>query len=259
MELPQKTDSPQLSQDGKRMVFESALGGAANIWSSDADGHNPLQLTSFGGEVVGSARWSPDGKWIVFDRRPKDRAQIYMIDSQGRNMRAITEGDYENNVPSWSRDGKSIYFSSNRTGRMELWKQDLGSGVAAQVTQRGGFSAVESYDGKYLYYVKFFSPGIWRMPLSGGEEERITDEPEAWYWACWEITDSGLYFFDIAATPRPEIKFYDFQTHRITPVLQTDGEVRYWTPGVTASRDGRTFYYATQYANAIIMVGENIQ
>ena len=259
MELPQKTDSPQLSPDGNRIAFASALVGAANIWSSDADGHNPLQLTSFGGEAVGSAHWSPDGKWIVFDRRPKDHAQIYMIDSQGRNMRAITEGDYENNVPTWSRDGKSIYFSSNRTGRMELWKQDLGSGVADQVTQHGGFSALESYDGKYLYYVKFFSPGIWRMPLTGGEEERIIDQPEAWYWAHWDITDSGLYFFDIAASPRPEIKFYDFQTHRITPVLQTDGQVRYWTPGVSASRNGRTIYYAAEYANATIMITENIQ
>ncbi len=202
--LPQKIDSPQLSPDGEHIAFVSTLVGAANIWNSDADGHNPLQLTSFGGEAVGSAHWSPDGKWIAFDRRPKDHAQIYVIDSEGRNMRAITEGAYENNVPTWSRDGKSIYFSSNRTGRMELWKQDLGSGVAAQVTQHGGFSAVESYDGKFLYYVKFFSPGIWRMPLSGGAEERITDQPEAWYWAHWDITDSGLYFFDIAALPRPE-------------------------------------------------------
>ena len=257
--MQQKIDSPQLSADGEHLTFASALVGASNIWSSDADGHNPLQLTSFGGEAVGSAHWSPDGKWIVFDRRPKDHAQIYIIDSEGRNMRAITEGDYENNVPTWSRDGKSIYFSSNRTGRMELWKQDLGSGVADQVTQHGGFSALESYDGKYLYYVKFFSPGIWRMPLTGGEEERIIDQPEAWYWAHWDITDSGLYFFDIAASPRPEIKFYDFQTHRITPVLQTDGQVRYWTPGVSASRNGHTIYYAAEYANATIMITENIQ
>jgi hypothetical protein len=133
---------------------------------------------------------------------------------------------------------------------MELWKQDLGTGVADQVTQHGGFSALESYDGKHLYYVKFFSPGIWRMPLTGGEEERIIDQPEAWYWAHWDITDSGLYFFDIAASPRPAIKFYDFQTHRITPVLQTDGQVRYWTLGISASRNGHTIYYAVEYANA---------
>jgi Tol biopolymer transport system component/DNA-binding winged helix-turn-helix (wHTH) protein len=259
MESPKAVDSPQLSADGKHITFASSLSGAPNIWNSDVDGLNALQLTSFGGERVGSSHWSPDGRWIVFDRRPSDHAQIYVIDAEGRNMHAITEGDYENNVPDWSRDGKSIYFSSKRTGRMELWKQDLGSGVAAQVTQHGGFSAVESYDGKYLYYVKFFSPGIWRMPIGGGEEQRITDQPDAWFWAYWDITDTGLYFFDVSALPRPEIKFYDSRTHQITPVLQADGQARYWTPGISASRDGRTLFYPMQYANSTIMIAENLQ
>jgi Tol biopolymer transport system component/DNA-binding winged helix-turn-helix (wHTH) protein len=259
MESPKAIDSPQLSADGRHITFESSLSGAPNIWSSDADGLNLIQLTSFGGELVGSSRWSPDGKWIVFDRRPGDHAQIYLIDAEGRNMHAITEGEYENNVPDWSRDEKSIYFSSNRTGRMELWKQDLGSAVAAQVTQHGGFSAVESYDGRYLYYVKFFSPGIWRMPLEGGEEQRITDQPDAWFWAYWDVTDTGLYFFDVAAVPKPEIKFYDFHTHKITPVLQTAGQARYWTPGISASRDGRTIFYPMEYGNSTIMIAENFQ
>ena len=137
MEMQQKADSPQLSPDGKHIAFGSALLGAANIWSSDADGHNPLQLTSFGGEVVGSAHWSPDGKWIVFDRRPKDHAQIYMIDSEGRNMRAFTEGDYENNVPTWSRDGKSIYFlECTEEWNCGNWTSAVGGG---SVTQHGGF------------------------------------------------------------------------------------------------------------------------
>lgn len=259
MESPKAIDSPQLSADGKHIAFASSLSGAANIWSSDADGLNALQLTSFGGELVGSPDWSPDGKWIVFDRRPGNHAQIYVTDAEGRNMHAITEGEYENNVPNWSRDGKSIYFSSNRTGSMELWKQDLGSGVTVQVTQHGGFSAVESYDGQYLYYVKFFSPGIWRMPIGGGEEQRITNQPEAWFWAYWDITDTGLYFFDVAAVPKPEIKYYDFRTHQITPVLQTAGQARYWTPGISASRDGRTIFYPIQYANSTIMISENFQ
>jgi WD40-like Beta Propeller Repeat len=39
-----------------------------------------LQLTSFGGELDGTPRWSPDGRWIVFDRRPDKHSQIYVID-----------------------------------------------------------------------------------------------------------------------------------------------------------------------------------
>jgi Tol biopolymer transport system component len=180
-ESPKRMEGPQLSPDLKHMAFESFLSGASNIWKSDADGHDGLQLTSFGGESVNSSRWSPDGKWIVFARRPADHAQVYLIDSEGKNMHAITEGAYENEMPTWSRDGRTIYFTSNRTGTMQLWRQDLESSVAVQITQHGGYVASESYDRRYLYFAKFFSPGIWRIPIGGGEEEKVMDRPEAWY------------------------------------------------------------------------------
>jgi Tol biopolymer transport system component/DNA-binding winged helix-turn-helix (wHTH) protein len=256
IESAKEIGAPQLSADGKHIAFVSSLSGATNIWSSDADGHNAVQLTAFSGELAGTPRWSPDGKWIVFDRRPVDHAQIYVIDAEGRNMHATTEGEYENNVPTWSRDGKSIYFSSNRTGRMELWKQDLGSGVAAQITQHGGFSAFESYDRRHLYYVKFFSLGIWRMPIDGGEEEQIIDLPEPWYWGYWDTADTGLYFYDVASSPRPAIKYYDFRTHRMTTLLELHEQALEWSPGISVSRDGCTLLYAVRSSNATIMIAE---
>ena len=118
-------------------------------------------------------------------------------------MHAITEGAYDNNVPTWSRDGKSVYFSSNRTGRWEIWKHDIGTGVEAQITLHGGFSAFDSYDGRYLYYMKFYSPGIWRMPTGGGEERRVTDQPGPSHWGDWDLTETGLYFLNPDASPRP--------------------------------------------------------
>jgi hypothetical protein len=67
-----------------------------------------------------------------------------MIDAEGRNMRALTGGEHENDVPISSRDGKAVYFASDRTGRYELWKQDLASSTLTQVTKHGGFLRVES-------------------------------------------------------------------------------------------------------------------
>lgn len=251
--------APELSQDGKQIVYMSALSGAINTWRSEADGSNPLQLTSFGGESNGMPRWSPDRKWIVFDRRPHDHAQIYVIDSEGRNMRLVASGAFDNNVPNWSRDGKSIYFSSNRTGRWEMWKHDLGTGVEAEITQHGGFSAAESYDGRYLYYAKSYSSGIWRVPTNGGEEQRITAQPEPWYWAYWDVTDAGLYFYDIAALPRPAFKYYDFKTREMRTVLQPEGVVDDHEYGMSVSRDGRTVVYAQKVVTSTIVIAENLQ
>ena len=52
------------------------------------------------------------------------------------------------------RDGRWIYFGSNRTGRAEIWRAPGAGGRAEQVTNDGGITAVESTDGATLYYRK---------------------------------------------------------------------------------------------------------
>jgi Tol biopolymer transport system component len=138
---------PQLSPDGTKIVFSSLRTGNKEIWRSEADGSNPFQLTS-GLVPGGTPRWSPDGNWIVFDDRPGKQSQIYVIDAEGQNMRAMTEDAYGDYVPSWSRDGQSIYFGSMRSGSLQMWKQSAHGGGAVQITQHGGFTGFESYDGK---------------------------------------------------------------------------------------------------------------
>jgi hypothetical protein len=211
------------------------------------------------GELAGSPGWSPDGKWLVFDRRPGDHAQIFMIDAEGRNMHALTDGEHENIVPIWSRNGKAVYFASNRTGNYELWKQDIARGVSTQITKRGGFSGVESYDGRYLYFVKYFCSGIWRLPIDGGEEEQIMKLPEPWYSRYWDLAERGIYFYDIAATPRPAIKFYDFNTRQTTTVLEPEGQAMEWGTGISVSRDGRTLLYSARHSTTTLMVADEIR
>jgi serine/threonine protein kinase/Tol biopolymer transport system component len=251
---------PELSPNGKYVTYTSGLSGAVNIWRSDADGANPTQLTAFGGDLSGTPRWSPDGKLIILDRRHGPHAQIYMMDGEGRNPHAITaEASYENNVGSWSRDGKSIYFSSDRTGHWELWKHNLESGVEIQITQHGGFSAFESYDGKDLYYAKFFSSGIWRMPVAGGQEQRVVDGLATWFWGSWDVTETGLYFLDVDAPLRPAIMFYNFRTHKTNAVFQPEGQTMDSNPSLCVSRDGRTIYYAQYDQNSTIIIMQDFQ
>ncbi|MEJ7606802.1 MAG: hypothetical protein WKF37_11175 [Bryobacteraceae bacterium] len=98
----------------------------------------------------------------------------------------------EDVVASWSRDGRWIYFASNRDGAWQVWKTSPSGGVATRVTQAGGFAAFESPDGRYLYYAKGRSvAGLWRVPVAGGREESMMEQLKPGYWGYWGICDQA--------------------------------------------------------------------
>jgi Tol biopolymer transport system component len=257
-----REDSAQLSPDETQLVFHSARSGTDQIWKSNADGSDALQLTSFdsGSGYPGTPRWSPDGKWIAFDYRLDIHSQIYLMDFEGHNLHAVTSGNYDNNAPGWSRDGKHIYFASDRTREWQIWKHELSTGKETQVTQHGGFLAYESYDAKSLYYSKYEGGGIWTMPVGGGQEERITDALHRGSWGYFAVTDKGIYLLDSDAKGGPAIKYCDFQRRRLSPVVTLQHSPITFYPNLAASRDGRTLFYAQaafEYNN--ISMVENFQ
>src|SRR4051812_32748130 len=54
--------------------------------------------------------------------------------------------------PTWSHDGRWAYFTSERTGRAEVWKAPASGGPAVQVTMNGGMAPSESLDSQFLYF-----------------------------------------------------------------------------------------------------------
>ena len=258
---PGGDDSAQLSPDEHQLVFLSMRSGAREIWRSNADGSDPLQLTSFDIHGhLGSPRWSPDGKFVAFDCGEAAHDQIYLVDSEGRNLHALTSGNYDHVVPSWSRDGKGVYFASKRTGNWQVWRRELSSGKETQITQHGGFAAFESYDAKALYYSKVEGGGIWRVPAGGGQEERVTDSLHKGYWGHFAVTDNGLYLVDSDAKGGPAIMYYDFQTGRLSPIMTFKQSLSPGFPNLAASRDGRTLFYAqVEFENNMISMVENFQ
>jgi len=248
---------PQYSPDGKRIVFTSGRTGNNEIWVCDADGMNPLQLTSFAGPDVGSARWSPDGKQIAFDSTAAGQRDIYVIDAEGGKPRRLTEGTSDEVRPSWSRDGNWIYFGSNRTGDWQLWKKPAeGRGEPVQVTRQGGREGFESLDGSFIYYTKGFGvAGVWKLPVAGGDETLVCADPVQGLWA---MIDKGLYFVNLNATPHPTIEFFNYATKRSTKVATVEKDLQLVYPSLAVSPDGRSLLYVqTDSLESDIMVVEN--
>jgi Tol biopolymer transport system component len=175
-----------------------------------------------------------------------------VINAEGGSARRLRTEPFENNVPNWSRDGRWIYFASSRSGTGQIWKMPAQGGQAAQVTKQGGFAALESIDGKFLYYVKAATGPIWRMPVEGGEESLILDRQIAW--SHWRVMEKGILFLDSGAT-RPEIDFFDVVTHQLKQIATVGRERGMWG-GFAVSPDGRRILFARvdQIDSEIVLV-----
>ena len=245
------------SPDGKRIVFSSDRSGNFELWVTNGDGLNPVQLTSFGGSQTGSPRWSPDGRNIAFDSRLEGHSDIFVISAEGGSPRRLTSEPSENNVPSWSRNGKWIYFSSDRSGDWQIWKAPAEGGAAIQVTKMGGFVALESLDGKTLYHYRQDGT-VWRMPVEGGEPVRVLDGVGSE--STWAVLEKGIAFLDgVAGTAR--INFYDFATRRTQEITTVEmGPKALAGEMFSVSPDGKWILYSrVDQFDSDIMLVENFR
>ena len=112
---------------------------------------------------------------------------------------------------------------------------------AVQVTQDGGNTAFESWDGRQLFYTKVSQAGIWRMPVSGGRESVVWPGPGPDYWSNWAVAKDGIYFLAPGGKPAPEIQFLNFKTNRISHIANLELPSFY---GLTVSPDGKSLLYS---------------
>jgi TolB protein len=112
--------SPTFSPNSREIAFVSDRSGNPQIYVMDTHGGNVRRLT-FHGNYNTSPAWSPRGDIIAYVSREKDNSQqIYVTDPTDFSPVRLTYLR-NNEEPAWSADGLHIVFSSNRTGRYELY------------------------------------------------------------------------------------------------------------------------------------------
>jgi len=238
---------PQFSPDGRRVAFNSRRSGDTEIWLADPDGTNAVQLTSMrGAPGTGYPHWSPNGERLVFH----SNRDVYVIPASGGKAQNLTSHPASDSFPSFSRDGKWIYFSSNRTGESRTWKIPASGGEAVQVTNDVGYVPQESPDGAYVYYVqdtRTRSP-LWRVPVLGGVPVKVL---EGVVLGNYVVLEEGIYYMDRPSgedgaftIDRPSgetrLQYFDLATRRSMTVARNLGNV---DMPLTASPDGRTILY----------------
>ena len=207
---------PKFSPDGKYIAYTSDQDGGDNLWIMNADGTNPKPVTSETFRLLNSPAWSPDGNYIVGRKhytgsRSLGAGEVWLYHKTGGSGVMLTKRPNQQKdlgEPSFSHDGKYVYFSQDATpgktfhyskdsvkGIYKIKRYELETGeIDTIISGKGGaIRPTPSPDGKYLAFISRddFQSNLYLYDLVSGEEILIHEDLERDMQETWAI--HGVY------------------------------------------------------------------
>lgn len=172
--------NPCWSPDGEYIAYEAYDRQGGGLFVIPKSGGDPVRLTPERGRFP---CWSPDGRTIAYN--DQDSYDIWVVPAAGGEPARLTTRGLCCE-PTWSRDGRRIYFAGpdpgGPTGPYFLWciYVETGRTVKLWPYDRAFYDLAISPDGEWLAAVfPDFAPphDIWLIEIKTGNRHRLTDEP----------------------------------------------------------------------------------
>jgi eukaryotic-like serine/threonine-protein kinase len=246
---------PAYSPDGKKIAFSSLRSGVWQVWVADADGSNPVQLTSFDRGESRVEGWSPDGQKIGFTSDADGDFQAYTVAANGGRPEKLDSLGRGVTTWFWSRDGKWIIY---RLGSNDVRRVPVAGGPSTLLARStAGVYLTQSPDGKLIYFAqsKAGVGAVWSVPTDGGEERKILDTD---MYVSLAVASNGLYLTaGTGGTTPGKLMFYRFPNGPLKEVPNAGPTARF---GLSLSPDGKYLLYNKQTATGSdLMLVENFK
>jgi Tol biopolymer transport system component len=165
-----------------------------------------------------------------------------LVDPTTATLKTIPIADLDPSVPTWSRDGRWVYFHSGNTALSGIYKVTPEGGAPVRISKTEGWHALESSDGKRLYFVSPADGELWVRSIITGEEHTVRGIPRLRAPNEWVLASSGIYFIDRTHTAT-SIAFFDFTAAKVTRRISLEKEPSLWG-GLALSPDGTWLAYS---------------
>ncbi len=164
-----------VSRTGVLVYNTTGLTGDSQLTWFDRDGKEQGTVGPGASPAI-----SPDGKTVAFSRREMSTAgatgpgDIWLHDLERDTDRRLTFNSRSAGFPVWAPDGRTVAFTSDRFGVLNLFQKDTnGTGGDQALLDQSAFGRVAtdwSSDGRYLIFTETdpkTSNDIWALPLGG--------------------------------------------------------------------------------------------
>ncbi len=235
---------PDISPDGKRILFQSSRTGNPSIWVCDSDGSNPTHIAGYGEPF-----WSPDGSEILINNNDG----INILKANGSLPVKITDQFIK---AIWTKDGSGFYASKTKV--LQIFRISRDGTVQKQITKK--FGHYPQVYGDFIYYLKGYkTKEIWRVPLNGGLEEPVLQRVDGLVLRSWTVVKKGIYFIRENETS-PELDFYNFNTKKITLIKEVPLASTYMLSTIAVDpKEQYLLYSKNEPVKSDIIMVENFQ
>lgn len=146
------------SPDGSLVAISDETHGPSRIYVVASTGGDPQLVTTTGPSYWHG--WSPDGKTLAYCACRNGSYDIYSTTVAGGREVRLTQAPGLDDGPDFSADGAYIYFNSDRTGAMRIFRMRSDGSEQTQLTfdeDYGDWFPHPSPDGRFLVFVSYSS------------------------------------------------------------------------------------------------------
>jgi TolB protein len=145
--------SPAWSADGKWLAYVSFERRVSAVYVQEVSTGKRSMVSARAG-INGAPAWSPDGRKLALTLSGNNgNLDIYLLDLASQQLTRLTDDPGIDTEAAFAPDGSAIYFTSDRSGSPQVYKQGLGGADRPRrVTFTGTYNARPrvSPDGKQL-------------------------------------------------------------------------------------------------------------